>query len=87
MTTTRTTRSLLFLGLLAAALLSATWTVLAEAPPETPKPEPAPNLIDDWFTGPAPEEGSPTCKRAPWGIRTLGDLQCLELPELVPSFW
>ena len=87
MMTMRTTRSLLFLVLLAVALLSATWTVLAEAPAEPPKPEPTPNPVDDGFTGAAPQESGPACQRAPWGERTLDELLCLDQPELVRSYW
>ena len=87
MTTTRNKRSILFLGLLAAALLSTTLVALAEAPAEAPKAEPTLNPVDEWATGPEPSEEDSTCSQAPWGERTPDDLLCLEEPELVPSAW
>jgi hypothetical protein len=86
MTTTRNKRALLFLGLLAVALLSTSLVVLAEAPTEAPKAAPTLNPVDEGDTGPEPTEES-TCSQAPWGKRTPEDLLCLEEPELVPSAW
>ena len=85
MATTRTRKSFLFVGLLSLLLLSSTLTLFAEGPAEAPRPGLEPNPIDDWFT--EPEDGSATCNRAPWGERTLDDLLCLELYELLPTFW
>jgi hypothetical protein len=87
MATTRTWKSLVFLGLLSLALLSSVLTVFAEAPADPPRADPEPNPIDDLFTDPGLGDEDSTCNRAPWDQRTLDELQCLQQPELLPVFW
>jgi hypothetical protein len=87
MSTTRTFRSFLFVGLLTLALLSSTLAAVAEGPTEPSKTDPVPNPIDDLFVDTTPGEGTQTCNQAPWGTRTLANLLCLSFPSLFPLYW